>query len=135
MLALNEADEFDAVDRAALVLAIELTLQETDQGRVQQVRSMLHDPDRSWDETAHFCSYHQQMNALNLHPWELPPLSIYPDDADYMKIRGRQVTPEAVTLLKRMLDAGISRYHPDPLAALAAVEHCEGGEILSDRFN
>jgi len=125
MLARNddEDDEFDLVDRAALELAIKLTLEEKDQGRVAQVKSMLADLQRPWSETACFCAYHRQARVLDLHPWEEPPCHIYPDDEEYMAIRGpRHVTAEAVTLLKRMLDAGISRYHPDPLAALEAAK-------------
>jgi len=56
MLARNddEGDELDPVDRAALELAVKLTLEEKDLGRVQQVRSMLADPRRPWSETAEF---------------------------------------------------------------------------------
>ena len=62
MLARNddEDDEFDLVDRAALELAIKLTLEEKDQGRVAQIKSMLADLQRPWSETACFCAYHRQ---------------------------------------------------------------------------
>jgi hypothetical protein len=137
MLARNddEGDELDPVDRAALELAVKLTLEEKDLGRVQQVRSMLADLHRPWLEVAEFCSYHQQKRALCLGPGQLTPCGIYPDDEEFMAIRGSRVSLEAVKLLRRMLDAGVSRFHPDPMTALKEAEHpsTRGGRRRSSK--
>ena len=54
------------VDKQALELAIEQTLAEPDEGRVEQVKSMLADETRTWFETASFCSYHTSSVRLKL---------------------------------------------------------------------
>ena len=59
------------IDRAALELALHQTLAEKDQSRVEQVRSMLEGRTRL--EVSQFCSFHRQIEALRLQPWELPP--------------------------------------------------------------
>jgi hypothetical protein len=72
-----------------------------------------------FDETAEFCAYFLQCEhlaePLGLRPWHPPPSSVdlrSPED----------VACPSGQLLLRMLDLGISRYHPDPLAALASAE-------------
>jgi hypothetical protein len=62
-----------------------------------------------------FAAYSQQWQSLNLLPWQAPPAhtEIGRDVDEY---GGR--LPE-VTLLQKMLMLGISRYHPDPVAAIA----------------
>ena len=64
-----------------------------------------------WREVAEFAAYHCQYQALNLKPWESPPCWVDEDDPDERDKAAR-------ALLSRMLTAGVSRYHPDPLAAL-----------------
>lgn len=103
-------DDFDAVDREALGRALQLTLAGDDQGRAQQVRSMLVEDD--WWYAASFCAYYQQCRALNLKPWESPPCHIDEEDRDR--------DPDAVRLLKRMLSRGISRYDPTPIDSIKA---------------
>jgi hypothetical protein len=100
-------------DRAALKLALEQTLAEKDQARVAQVRRMLEGRTRL--EVSQFCSFHRQIDALGLHPWELPPCL-----GDMENPNGRD--ERAWTLLQRMRKAGISRWHPNPLAACEAAE-------------
>jgi hypothetical protein len=100
------------IDREALELALKLTLEEKDKGRVEQVRGML--KDRRWRDVAGFCAFHRQIQVLNLHPWQSPPCHIDLDEIGENDAEGAE-------LLKRMLAAGVSRYHPDPLGALAAV--------------
>ena len=66
--------ELSALDRAALQRCVDLTLAEPDQSRVEQVEGML-SSNQTWLETALFCSFHRQIAALRLMPWELPPCS------------------------------------------------------------
>jgi hypothetical protein len=118
-------DDYDlsTVDREALERAIALTLGEDDKPRVEQVKDML--PEDPWFEVASFCSYHRQIEALRLKPWESPPSSIDPDAIDSILARGRpradMVDKEhgGARLLRRMLALGVSAYDPTPLASIA----------------
>ena len=101
-------------DRAALDLALQQTLAEKDQSRVEQVRSMLEGRTRL--EVSQFCSFHRQIAALRLQPWELPPCL-----GDYDGPPGGR-DEQAWALLKRMQKAGVSRWHPSPLEAVEAAE-------------
>ena len=100
-------------DRAALKLAIEQARNE-DEGRAQQIDSMLED--QPWAEVATFAAFCCQTRALNLDPWQEPPCCAGP---------AKHCDPDARKLLEQMLAAGVSRWHPDPMAALAeAKEKC-----------
>ena len=76
--------------------------------------------DTFW-EVGTFASYHRQCAALKLKPWETPPCWI--DDPDEQidgdEVR-RQISgyDQAAKLLREMFALGISRWHPDPLAAI-----------------
>jgi hypothetical protein len=100
-------------DRAALELALEQTLAEKDQSRVEQVRAMLQRRTRL--AVSQFCSFHRQIEALKLKPWEVPPCLGHLDNGS-----GRD--EQAWRLLKRMQKAGVSRWHPSPIAACEAAE-------------
>ena len=114
-------------DRAALSLAIE-RVRAQDGGRAPQIDRMLADTDRT--EVGMFAAACCQRQALQLKPWQIPPCRIrdpdHPDrsrDRRYGEIDGRY---DAARLLRQMYDLGISRWHPDPLAAIeekkAAIE-------------
>jgi hypothetical protein len=69
---------------------------------------------RTWQEVAEFASYGCQMRSLALRPWQSPPCCVGTDETN----------PEhapAVALLRRLFDAGLSRYEPNPIVALATV--------------
>ena len=109
--------DLDDADRDALERAMEIARR--DPGRAEQLRAMLEDDE--WVEVAEFFSYSLQIQSLSLKPWQSPPCHIdenadAPDDAD--------CEPNTVgrKLLRQMLRAGISRFDPDPLAALRRVK-------------
>jgi hypothetical protein len=113
-------DSPDGNDLAALELAISLTLAEKDEGRVEQVTHML---EEDWWHGATFAAYHRQTNSLHLKLWERPPCCCDEDKiiaADADDIHGDR---PALVLLQQMLDLGISRWHPDPVAAIEAARH------------
>jgi hypothetical protein len=68
--------------------------------------------ERSWQEAAEFAAFVCQSHALNLKPWQVPPCVV--EDLNEPRV-GEE---EAAKLLRRMLRAKISRWHPDPLQAL-----------------
>ena len=103
---MTKADK-DALERA-------LTMCRAEPDRAEQIASML--ADRSWWDVATFAAYHCQNRALKLKPWEDPPCFVEPDDLEH---------PQAVKLLKEMLAAGVSRWDPDPLAAIAQAKQVQ----------
>jgi hypothetical protein len=98
-------------DKAALERAMALKLASKDKGEVEQIESMLKDRTRTWREVAEFASYSAQIDALKLMPWQNPPCVCDPDRDE-----------PGDRLLRRMLKAGVSQFHPDPVAALAEAE-------------
>jgi hypothetical protein len=106
-------------DRDALKLAIEQARAQS-AGLAQQIDRMLADTD--WIEVGMLAAACCQRQALRLKPWRIPPCRIrdpdHPDrgrDRRYGEIDGRY---DAARLLRQMYDLGISRWHPDPLAAV-----------------
>jgi hypothetical protein len=105
----DDDDEMSPVDREALDRAIALVQASKDPGRREQIAQMLsEDP---WIEAAHFASFHCQCKALALRPWNSPPA--YGDVGD---------DAAAAALLKRLLDNNLSRWEPNPIAALQALD-------------
>jgi hypothetical protein len=109
------------VDREACERAIVLTLAERDKGRVEQVRDML--ATRPREEVGRFCAYHRQNLVLRPRPWQPVPACDYVDindrDGEAGPVTGRAA---AAHLLRRLLESNLSRYEPDPLAALEQAE-------------
>ena len=68
-----------------------------------------------WQEAAEFAAYCCQIAALHLKPWQEPPCVV--DENDPL-----DRAPDAQALLRKMLALGVSRYHPDPLAAIEAAK-------------
>ena len=105
-------------DKAALKLAIEID-RRRDYATRQQIDSKL--ASEPWLEVAKFAAYGCQCSALHLKPWQPPPCWAEVDDQDNEAgpISGRRAAAE---LLRKMLSLRISRWHPDPLAAIEAAE-------------
>lgn len=93
-------------DRAALDRAFEIILSGKDKSRVNFLRA-LQQQNGKLDAQLH-AVYELQVRSLGLRPWECPPCFATPNN-----------TPEG-RFLRRMLDAGLSRYEPDPIEALEA---------------
>lgn len=74
-----------------------------------------------WDEVAFLAALCVQSNALHLKPWQCPPCDTNDEiDPSQGVLYGNR--PDEVALLQRMLRAGVSRFHPDPMKALAEAE-------------
>jgi hypothetical protein len=101
------------VDRAALKRAI-IEARKQDPARRRQVDSML--SKRDWFEVARFCACCCQTAALQLKPWQPPPVWVGDEKPiDDFPSAGRV---RAWELRRQLLAAGLSMYEPDPLAAL-----------------
>jgi hypothetical protein len=105
----DDDDDLTRADRAALELALKLVRKESP-GRDKQIDAKL--ADEPWCDVAEFAAGVCQSRALRLNPWEKPPAWLYDNE----------MNSEGGKFLQRMLDAGVSRYHPDPMAALEAAE-------------
>ena len=104
------------IDRQALELAIVI-------GRT--LRPDLIDrylAEKPWLEAAIDASHICQETKLNLRPWQCwPPCAVDVDDNDKPGLEHRGIRNSAA-LLRKMLSLGISRWHPDPIAAIEAAE-------------
>src|SRR5262245_38459130 len=95
-------------DHVALTKCMRLAMQ--DPPTRVQLESMLQD--RDWFSVARTACDHVQVESLNLKPWMQPPCVVSAD--------GVEQDQAAQNLLRKMLAAGISRYTPNPMAALKA---------------
>ena len=81
------------------------------------------------EEVGSFASYSCQMNSLHLRPWQTAPLWVGNlDVALHLPFGDPRGDREAAELLKKMLDAGLSRFEPDPLDAL---DHAEAARAAA----
>ena len=65
------------------------------------------------EDDKEFAAYRLQCQNLKLKPWQHPPCNLECEE------RVRDCDRQAFKILQRLLLAGISAYHPDPLAAIA----------------
>jgi hypothetical protein len=104
------------VDRDALKRAIG-DARAQDPGRDKQISSML--ATRPWFEVARFAAYCCQDRALRLRPWQSPPCWMG-DDKPAVDNDDTHGDLRAWQLRRRLIEAGLSPYEPDPIAALEA---------------
>jgi len=108
------------VDREALTRAIEIcrTPRKDDPGRPEQIDHFL--ATRPWFNVATFAAQCCQRDALRPKLWQPTPCRIADVEATLARGNdGINGAYAAAKLLKRMLAAGLSRYEPEPLKALA----------------
>jgi hypothetical protein len=111
-----------AVDREALQRGLELMRAESEQERERIERELAQ---YGWRHAAETAVYHCQDSRLHLRPWQPPPCWLRTDEdvqaglAQPFGVDGRRAAAE---LVQRLLAAGLSRYEPDPVGALAALE-------------
>src|SRR5262249_52830432 len=103
IMASSEVDD-DALRRA-------MAITRRDPSRAMQLDEMLRDEPGTG--VAEFAAYGCQREALGMRPWQEPPCVADENDP-------RDRDQNARRLLRRMLDAGVSRYEPDPMEALKA---------------
>jgi hypothetical protein len=76
--------------------------------------------EETWEKIAKDAAWHCQIRSLNLNPWESAPCEIHDPDnlTPGHNPHAAEEDRKAAQLLKRMLAKGISKWHPDPIAAL-----------------
>ena len=105
--AVQEIETANRADKAALQLSMKIAMRDPDTKR--QLEAKLKNV--TWFDVACFAAYNCQMDALHLKPWDWPPC--WADEN-----ANHPANNDAQKLLRRMLKAGVSRWHPDPMAAL-----------------
>ncbi len=109
-------------DREAMARAIEQLRQQGGEDARQIEDKLARDP---WEKVGSFASYSRQDTNLCLKPWQVPPCWLRTSDDLKAALAmpndhsGRRAAGE---LVRRLLDAGLSRYEPDPIGALERVE-------------
>lgn len=101
------------IDREALERAVAVTRR--DPQRAAQLDVMI--AQDGWRYAAEFAAYSCQVDSLRLKPWQFPPCWVGPDDVDAIGDGHRGIS-RAAALLRRLLDAGLSRWEPASIATL-----------------
>jgi hypothetical protein len=107
-------------DHRALEASIDAARAESP-SRCQQIDAMLAEG-RDWLTVGRFAAYSAQIDSLGLMPWQDPPCVINLAHALEQPFGDQRGEREAGELLARMQRLGISKYHPDPAAAIAEAE-------------
>jgi hypothetical protein len=97
------------IDRDAMRRAIDIMRQEGPDRAAQIDRKL---KDEGFSAAGRFASCYVQDERLQLKPWQTPPCDIWGYGQS-----------DAIELRDRLLAAGLSIYEPDPVKALAEVEH------------
>ena len=113
--------KLSSIDREALGRALKLILgrpEREDPGRREQVERLLRE--QGWFTAANFAVYCCQMELVRPRLWQPTPADITDIEGTLAKgDDGLGGSYRAALLLKRMLAAGLSRYEPRPVEALA----------------
>ena len=112
------------IDREALTRALEIVRnrpEKEDPGRREQVDHLM--KHEGWFTAADFCCYCCQSELIRPRLWQPTPRDITDIEGTLAKgDDGLGGSYRAALLLKRMLAAGLSRYEPRPVEALAAAK-------------
>jgi hypothetical protein len=110
--------DLDPADAEAFTRAIEL-YRGLGRDRSEQVDHWLKCD--GWLQAARYCAANCQKSLVRPRLWLELPMYIEPSDIEGIIARGpdRGGKYQAARILRRMLRAGLSRYEPEPLKALA----------------
>jgi hypothetical protein len=110
------------VDKEACERAIEITRNSSDDRR-KQIDELL--AEEGWSAAADLAVYHCQRSLIAPRLWQPLPADIDPAQVDAIIAKGDDHLGgefQAAKLLRRLLKAGLSRYEPRPIEALAKVK-------------
>jgi hypothetical protein len=109
-----------AVDEDAMTRAIAMLRQLGGRDR-EQIDSMLQD--RDWATVGRYAAFSCQVDHLHPQPWQRTPCHVGDlEEALREPLGQRSGRREAAELLQKMLLLGLSRFEPDPMAAIKSIE-------------
>jgi hypothetical protein len=109
----------DAIDRDALERALAIMLKDRELGR--DFKRRLDEGQEPWADIARHAAVSCQVSSMGLKPWQVAPCEAEINQTDPRGYEHRSIRNASLTL-ERLLNTGLSRYEPDPPAALARVE-------------
>jgi hypothetical protein len=107
------------VDRDAFERALAIMLRHRELGR--DFKRRLDERREPWADIARHAALSCQTQAMGLKPWQVAPCEVEINQIDPPGDEHRR-TGHASLTLERLLNAELSRWEPDPPAALARVE-------------
>jgi hypothetical protein len=108
-----------AVDQDAFERALAIMLRHRELGR--DFKRRLDERRVPWADIARHAALSCQTQAMGLKPWQVAPCEVEINQIDPPGDEHRRTRHASLTL-ERLLDAKLSRWEPDPPAALARVE-------------
>jgi hypothetical protein len=113
--------DLDPVDAEAFTRAIEL-YRGLGRDRSEQVDHWLRCD--GWLQAARYCAANCQKSLIRPRLWLELPMYVEPSDIEGIIARGpdRGGEYQAAKILRKLLRAGLSRFEPEPLKALAAAK-------------
>jgi len=111
--------EINEVDCDAFHRALALMLKHRELSR--DFKRRLDEGREPWADIARHAASICQIESLGLRAWQTLPCEVEINETDARGCEHRS-TRNASMILKRLLNAGLSRYEPDPPTALARVE-------------
>jgi hypothetical protein len=108
-----------AVDQDAFERALAIMLRHRELGR--DFKRRLDETREPWADIARHAALSCQTQAMGLKPWQVAPCEVGINETDARGYEHRRTRHASLTL-ERLLDAELSRWEPNPPAALARVE-------------
>jgi hypothetical protein len=124
-------DEISEVERDALERSIAVMLRHRERIYREGFKRRLTEAKEPWSEIGRHAASTCQCESLGLKPWQMVPCDAEPGEIDAPGFEHRR-TGAASALVGRLLAAGLSRYEPDPLGALEAVERASAEKARRD---
>ena len=127
-MAKTRASKLSDVDRDAFTRAIETMLRSPEAIYRTDYRRRLREAKEPWEKIGRDAASVCQCRALKLAPWQTAPHQAEPNQVDEAGFEYRG-TAVASALLGKLLAAGLSRFEPDPVAALTALERADAARV------
>jgi len=114
-------DEISEVDREAFERSIAVMLRHHERIYRTSFKRRLEEAKEPWANIGRHAASVCQCEVLGLKPWQQAPRDVEPGESDAPPFEHRR-TAAAAAILARLLAAGLSRYEPSPVEALARAE-------------
>jgi hypothetical protein len=121
-------DQISEVDRDAFERSIAVMLRHHERIYRTDFKRRLEDAKEPLSKIGRHAASVCQCEVLGLKPWQQAPCDVEPGETDAPGFEHR-CTRNASLILERLLSAGLSRYEPDPIGALARTPSASGNAL------